>query len=96
MRNLILNIRIWKIHFQLFEYINIKFIFKWYDFYIGVFIDTKKDIWYIFILPMIGIKVDGIRICINKTYKIKEKPFIHLFNWGNKYYPQKSNNNVKL
>jgi hypothetical protein len=33
-------------------------IFKWFDMWIGIFIDTKKRILYIFPVPMIGLKVE--------------------------------------
>jgi len=35
----------------------IKFIFKWYDFWIGIFVDKSKKSIYIFYLPMCGIKI---------------------------------------
>ena len=38
--------------------VKIQFYFKWFDFWIGFFIDTKKKILYIGLLPMIGIKID--------------------------------------
>jgi len=33
-------------------------IIKWYDIWVGIFIDTKKKIIYIFPVPMIGIKIE--------------------------------------
>jgi hypothetical protein len=36
----------------------IKLIFAWYDFWIGLFYDTKKKLLYIFPLPMVGIVID--------------------------------------
>jgi len=35
----------------------INLYFKWFDFWIGWFYDTKKKILYIQLLPMIGIKI---------------------------------------
>ena len=35
-------------------YPKFEFLFKWYDVWIGVFIDRKKNDMYVFILPMIG------------------------------------------
>lgn len=36
----------------------IKLIFAWYDFWMGIFWDSKKWILYIFPIPMVGIKID--------------------------------------
>lgn len=36
----------------------IKIIFKWYDLWIGLFIDKPKKRLYIFLIPMIGIQID--------------------------------------
>lgn len=35
----------------------IKFIFKWFDFWIGIFIDKQKNTIYILPVPMIGISI---------------------------------------
>lgn len=35
--------------------VKIEFIFKWYDFWVGIFYDKKKNWIYILPLPMIGI-----------------------------------------
>jgi len=35
--------------------LKIKLIFAWYDIWIGIFVDTKKKIVYIF--PMFGVKI---------------------------------------
>lgn len=32
-----------------------KFIFKWFDLWIGIFVDAKKEMLYIFPVPMCGI-----------------------------------------
>ena len=32
----------------------IRMIFAWYDFWVGVFVDTKKKAVYIFPVPMLG------------------------------------------
>ncbi len=34
-----------------------KLYFKWFDFWIGIFVDTKKGYLYIQPLPMIGIRL---------------------------------------
>lgn len=36
----------------------IKFIFKWYDLWIGLFIDKPKNRLYLFYLPMCGILIE--------------------------------------
>jgi hypothetical protein len=36
----------------------IKLYFKWFDFWVGFFYDRKKNILYIGLLPMIGIKIE--------------------------------------
>ena len=36
----------------------IKPFFRWYDIWVGVFIDTKKRTVYICLFPMIGVKVE--------------------------------------
>lgn len=36
----------------------LRFIFVWYDLWIGVYIDTKKSRFYVFPIPMFGIKVE--------------------------------------
>ncbi len=36
---------------------NVRPIFAWYDFWIGIFYDRNKRVVYIFPIPMIGIKV---------------------------------------
>ena len=35
----------------------IKPMFAWYDFWIGLFYDTKKKILYLFPIPMFGLKI---------------------------------------
>jgi hypothetical protein len=35
----------------------IKPIFRWYDLWIGVFVDTNKRVVYVFPVPMFGVKV---------------------------------------
>jgi len=34
-----------------------KIIFRWYDFWIGAFLDTHKHKLYIFPIPMVGIEI---------------------------------------
>ncbi len=35
----------------------IKIIFRWFDFYMGIYYDRNKQNLYIFFLPMIGLKI---------------------------------------
>lgn len=53
----------------------IKFIFAWYDLWIGVFIDKAKRKIYIFPIPMFGIVIElkAIRRCTKcGSHKLKE------------------------
>jgi len=38
--------------------IRVTFIFAWYDIWVGIFIDRKKHCFYVFPLPMLGLKVE--------------------------------------
>lgn len=42
---------------ELFKYKNITLIWAWYDMWIGCFFDQDKQRFYIFLVPMLGIKV---------------------------------------
>lgn len=55
-----------------FEYpkFRIKFIFKWFDFWIGLFVDTENRLIYIFPIPMFGFKI-GYQYKIFKENKKK-------------------------
>jgi hypothetical protein len=37
---------------------NMKLLFRWYDLWVGLYIDTKRKILYIFPIPMIGIAIN--------------------------------------
>lgn len=37
---------------------NVRFMFAWYDFWVGVFVDTKKRRVYVFPVPMFGLVID--------------------------------------
>lgn len=53
----------------------IKFIFKWFDFWVGLFYDTKKKDLYIFPIPMFGFlisfKSNTIKNVNNSSINIK-------------------------
>lgn len=89
--DLIFNLRIWKIHFQVERNWSIKPIFAWYDFWIGVFFDTKREprVTYIFPVPMCGVKIVGVSIRWNSMYSFKRDPFIWLFQFGRTYRPMR-------
>ena len=36
----------------------IKFIFRWYDFWVGFYFDRKNKVVYFFPIPMFGIKIE--------------------------------------
>jgi len=80
MSNLIFNLRIWCIHIQIANYFQIIPMFRWFDIWIGIFIDTKKNITYIFPLPMIGIRIEGFAIKLIKNILLK---MIHLYGFFN-------------
>lgn len=84
MGDLIFNLRIWSIHFKIMKGFNIRPMFAWYDFWIGLFIDQKKATWYLFLLPMLGLRIQGISISRNRHYKFLRDPFIFLFQFGSK------------
>ena len=86
MSDLIFNLRIWRIHFQITKHFKVVPMFAWYNFWVGLFFDTKKSITYIFPIPMVGIRIEGFRISWNKAYSFRKYPFIQLFRWGNKHF----------
>jgi len=45
----------------------IKFLFAWYDFWVGLFYDAKKSILYIFPIPTIGVVIN----ILPKDYSIE-------------------------
>jgi len=92
MGDLLFNLRIWCIHFQIWKNFKIVPMFAWYDFWMGIFVDTKKDCWYIFIFPTLGIKLEGIAIKRNTKYNWKKDPFIFLFTWRGKSRYEKYRN----
>ena len=89
--DLIFNLRIWKLHFQIERSWSCKPIFAWYDFWVGIFFDTKKAIktTYIFPIPMFGIKLVGFAIHWNSNYSFRRDPFIWLFQFGKHYRPMR-------
>ena len=87
MDNCIFNLRIWYVHFQIADNFNIRPIFAWFDMWIGLFINQNKNIWYIFPVPMLGLKIQGIRIGWNKSYEFRKYPFVWLFQFGKWYNP---------
>lgn len=89
MSDMIFNLRIWGIHFQVNRDIKIKPMFAWYDFWIGLFFDTKKATTYIFPIPMFGVKIVGIRIVWNNRYQWRKDKFIWLFQFGKRYWPMR-------
>ncbi len=36
---------------------NVEFFFRWYDLWIGVYIDTQNKILYVIPVPMFGVKI---------------------------------------
>jgi hypothetical protein len=90
---IIFNLRIWYIHIQILREFKIVPIFAWFDMWIGIYVDQKNYRWYIFPLPMIGIRIEGFQIGINKRYQFSRDPFIWLFNFGNRYWPMRKYEN---
>jgi len=88
------NLRIFNIHIQVFRNFKIKPICKWYDLWIGVFIDTNKCCTYIFLLPTLGIQLIGFRLVVNQKYSFKKDSIIRLIQCGNNYYPMQDYNNI--
>jgi len=92
MNNFIFNLRISGFHFQVFDSLKISPLFAWYDIWIGIYYDTKRKTIYFLPLPMLGIKIKGLRITWNKNYSFKNDPFIWLFQWGKTHYPMRNYN----
>jgi len=90
MGDLIFNLRIWKIHFQVKRNWNISFLFAWFDIWMGLYIDRKNEMYYLMVLPTVGIKTTGLWIRWNSHYSFKKDPFIWLFNFGSKYNPMRN------
>ncbi len=91
---MIFNLRIWKIHFQVQRVWRISFYFAWFDFWVGLYVDKKKQRYFLQpILPMFGMKTEGVWIHWNSHYSFKNDPFIWLFNYGDKYYPMRDYHN---
>lgn len=85
------NIRLWKIHFQVLRFWKISPMFAWYDFWIGAYIDQKKELtWYVFPLPMVGVKVSGIGFKWNSKYNFKTDPFFWVFQTPKRYRPMRN------
>lgn len=51
-----------------------KIIFKWYDLWIGIFVDTRKEFLYVFPIPMLGLMIKYSRI-LNSFYELFGKRF---------------------
>lgn len=47
-----------------------KFIFAWYDFWVGVFWDAKKHALYIFPIPMFGVRI---RVWGRRCYVMRKR-----------------------
>lgn len=50
----------------------IKLIFAWYDFWIGLFWDSKKKLLYIFPIPMIGLCINCKRVKTTYTIQVPD------------------------
>lgn len=96
MSDLIFNLRIWKFHFQITANWRIIPLFKWFDFWIGLYFDEKDRSVYFFLLPMIGLKMEGIVIIHNASYSFKTDPFIWLFTFGDNHYPMRRTNMKRM
>lgn len=53
---------------------NIKFIFAWYDFWVGLFWDAKKHTLYIFPVPMLGVRI---RIWGRRCYVVRKRGYFY-------------------
>lgn len=58
----------------------IKFIFAWYDFWVGLFWDAQKGRLYIFLIPMFGLYMQWPRYIISES---PEKPDQKPVYWRN-------------
>lgn len=51
----------------------IKFLFAWYDLWVGIFWDRKKWQLYVFPVPCIGVQIDCKRYCAIMTSHMAKK-----------------------
>ena len=64
--------------------LKIKPFFRWYDLWVGIFIDTDKDAIYVCPVPMIGIKLEWSKVIRWKAWQVL---FMSQFRVGKGVYP---------